>query len=400
MFDESGGACPHTIQLAPGQDIRPASVVCSIDGAGASGSFILCLDILSQDGVLVSRTTPPVTFAVGDTGVATFAPFLGREAEAPVAGGVTAFAVNNDLGAPEWADIWLVNEGVTAATQLTSNAVGTFYQHNIVSPDFLHIAFQLTAAIPDRDLAVINIDGSGVATLVTGPVVAIQWIDNDAILYQDNTLAIQRINRDGTGAATIVSKAGIDTGSPSPDGTKVAYIAVTGGVTDLWVINADGTGDTKIVANIGFVSGAGGPVWRLDGSAIMYPKGTGMNTVNPDGTGDTVQAAVLPFAFWVPRGMATDRFFFTHRVDVPHWRLAQVVFGTGQSDVTPALYMSRSIFRGDAVYGQGRVFTVQDGVQMGGVDSVVSVLPDGSDYTQHFNPDQSGAPLFQTPSFE
>ena len=390
---------PFTLQLNPGQDVRVFSVCAEWDGSGASGAFHPCLSLYSQDGVLVSRTRPEQTFAAGDSGVVTYAPFLHSEVPAVAGGNGPAFSVANSSGADNWDDLYLVDAAGGSSTQLTSNTNNGFDDGPNLSPDTLHVAWQRSTLTDDRHLWVIAADGSGALELVAATSFLPQWIDNDTILYQDSTQALLRIGRDGSGAATITAKAGIDAGSPSPDGTKVAYIAVTGGVTDLWVINADGTGDTKIVANIGAVSGFGGPVWRTDGSRIMYPKGSGMNTVNPDGTGDTVEVVTMPFGFWYPCGMHTDRFFFCNTATFTNWKLGQVVFGSGVSLVSPTLSMSRAVQRAVAVVFGGRVFTVQNGAIMPGNEDVVSILPDGSDYRIEFVPDESGAPLFQTPSF-
>lgn len=76
MFSDAGGSVPFTAQLAPGQDVELSSVTAVWDGGGASGSFLACLSIYSQDGVLLSRTFPNQTFAVGDDGTVTYAPFF------------------------------------------------------------------------------------------------------------------------------------------------------------------------------------------------------------------------------------------------------------------------------------------------------------------------------------
>ena len=390
---------PFTLQLNPGQDVRVFSVCAEWDGSGASGAFHPCLSLYSQDGVLVSRTRPEQTFAAGDSGVVTYAPFLHSAVSALTGGNGPAFSVANASGADFWDDLYLVDAAGGSSTQLTSNTNGTFDDKPNLSPDTLHVAFLRSTATDNSYLWCIDVDGGNLTELVAAQSDLPQWIDSTAILYQNTSAHLLRINRDGTGGATITSKAGIDRGSPSPDGTQVAYIAVTGGITDLWVINADGTGDTKIVANIGAVSGFGGPVWRLDGSGIMYPKGAGMNLVNPDGTGDTVEVVTMPFGFYYPCGMYTDRFFFSNTATAANWKLGQIVFGTGASLVSPTLSLSRSTHRGVAVVFNGRVYTVQNGTFMPGGDNLVSVLPDGSGYRTEFVPDESGAPLFQNVGF-
>lgn len=74
-FDEGGGSTPHTVQLAPSQNIRVYSVAAYFDGSGAGGSFHPCLAVYSQDGKLMSRTRPEQVLAAGDEAQLTYAPF-------------------------------------------------------------------------------------------------------------------------------------------------------------------------------------------------------------------------------------------------------------------------------------------------------------------------------------
>ncbi len=75
-FADAGGGVPFTVPLAADQDIELASVTAVWDGGGASGAFLACLSLYSQSGVLLSRTFPNQTFAVGDDGTVTYAPFF------------------------------------------------------------------------------------------------------------------------------------------------------------------------------------------------------------------------------------------------------------------------------------------------------------------------------------
>lgn len=51
------------------------SVSAQYDGAGASGTFLPCLSILSQDSKLIGRYFPSQSLAVGDSGEVTYGPF-------------------------------------------------------------------------------------------------------------------------------------------------------------------------------------------------------------------------------------------------------------------------------------------------------------------------------------
>jgi len=92
-FAQGGGTVPFTTKLAPGQDIELASVTATWDAAGASGTFLPCLSIYSQEGVLLSRTFPSQTLTTGDSGEVTFSPFLAAAAAAaPAASGTSKWA--------------------------------------------------------------------------------------------------------------------------------------------------------------------------------------------------------------------------------------------------------------------------------------------------------------------
>lgn len=75
IFTDNPGGLPAVFTLPSGLDLVLSSVVARIDGAGASATFVPVLEILSQDDRLVARVRPDQTFAVGDTGVVTYAPF-------------------------------------------------------------------------------------------------------------------------------------------------------------------------------------------------------------------------------------------------------------------------------------------------------------------------------------
>ena len=88
IFAENPGSLAAEYQLPPGLDLVLSSVVARFDGAAAAASFIPVLEVLSQDDKLMARVRPDQEFAVGDTGVVTFAPFLRRAAAAAAGGAV------------------------------------------------------------------------------------------------------------------------------------------------------------------------------------------------------------------------------------------------------------------------------------------------------------------------
>lgn len=394
---EAGGDAPVGITLAPGEDLAPQTVTCAYDGAGASGAFLICLAIYAQSGQLISRTTPPIEHAAGDTGVVTFAPFLGREPEPPPpAGALLAFIVYTNDGVDDRSDIYLVDTGAGSATKITNNAALTFYDGPVLSPDGTLVAFQNNSGAMTRNLWIVNADGTGATSLVAAISDRLQWADADTILFQNSALRVRRINADGSGLGNVTPAGSINGYDCSPDGLQVAYSVNVAGVHNLRIVNTDGTGDALLVANCGALAASNAPVWRLDGSRIVFPFGAGVDSVLPDGTGQVNELAVYPTGFYFASGMTDTSLVFTDQTIFANWRLASLVFGTGYSTFAPALIVISSVFRGVGIFASGRVFTVGKNVGPGGEDSLVSVLPDGSDLTIAFNPDESGAPNFQT----
>lgn len=75
IFRESPGALPADYQVPAGSEFELSSVVARFNGAGAAATFMPVLEVLSQAGNLIARVRPDQEFAVGDTGVVTYAPF-------------------------------------------------------------------------------------------------------------------------------------------------------------------------------------------------------------------------------------------------------------------------------------------------------------------------------------
>lgn len=73
----------------PGADtIEPLAASVSYDGSGASGDFMPCLSIYSQDGHLISRTFPQASVAAGASAEVSFIPFVPPASGAAAGGGI------------------------------------------------------------------------------------------------------------------------------------------------------------------------------------------------------------------------------------------------------------------------------------------------------------------------
>lgn len=78
IYSDAAVAMP-TSYVAPGNlDMEFASVRARVNGASATGAFIVVLELLSQDGRIMGQSRIDQVFAAGDTAALTWAPFLRR----------------------------------------------------------------------------------------------------------------------------------------------------------------------------------------------------------------------------------------------------------------------------------------------------------------------------------
>jgi len=119
------------------------------------------------------------------------------------------------------------------------------------SPDGKKLAFA-TWSLKDINIWMMNTDGTGLTSLVSE-------FGRDEIFV---------INVDGSNLMKLTHDGGA---SPdwAPDGTEIAYVAVTDRFTDVFVINVDGTNVRRLTDQLG---NAKTPVWSPDGTKIAYTK--------------------------------------------------------------------------------------------------------------------------------
>lgn len=87
---------------------------------------------------------------------------------------------------------------------------------------------------------------------------------------ETNNFEIAVMNVDGTGVLRLTNSPGIDTEPVfSPDGTKIAFVSARSGNLDIWVMNANGTNPVRLTDA---PEGENEPAWSHSGTRISYTK--------------------------------------------------------------------------------------------------------------------------------
>jgi Tol biopolymer transport system component len=214
--------------------------------------------------------------------------------------------------------VWTMKQNGTDKQQVTHLSGPAIFPD--FSPDGSKIVFTAKpAGSPTRDIYVIASDGSGLTRLTSGagdntyPAFS---TDGSKIVFNSNrtgTSQVYLMNADGTGQTqlTFDPQPKDQVSDWSPDGSKIAYLADTHGISDVvnpsWgdicVMNADGSDQHQITHNATYY----GTAWSPDGSRIAtmdMPTRT-IYTVNAsDGSdAEAVHPGGLQFVpGWQPRG--------------------------------------------------------------------------------------------------
>jgi Tol biopolymer transport system component len=214
--------------------------------------------------------------------------------------------------------VWTMKQNGTDKQQVTHLSGPAIFPD--FSPDRSKVVFTAKpAGSPTRDIYVIASDGSGLTRLTSGvgdntyPAFS---PDGGKIVFNSNrtgTSQVYVMNADGSGQTqlTFDPQPKDQVSDWSPDGSKIAYLADTHGISDvvnpswgdIWVMNADGSGQHPITHNATYY----GTAWSPDGSRIAtmdMPTRT-IYTVNASDGSDpeAVHPGGLQFVpGWQPRG--------------------------------------------------------------------------------------------------
>ncbi len=240
----------------------------------------------------------------------------GVELPPPPGGGRIAFTLEHNNNS----DIYVINADGSGLTRLTTHPASDF--DPTWSPDGTRIAFRSTRDGND-EIYMMNADGSCQINLTNNPADdwSPAWSPDGAQIafasvFDGNPYTdIAVINVDGTGLVRLTTAHG-EYPVWSPDGARIAFDSLRDGNYEIYVMNADGSGQTNLTNS---PAADGGPTWSPDGTRIafeterdIYPRvPTDLSSeaeiyvMNADGSGAirlTDHAGEDRFPAWSPDG--------------------------------------------------------------------------------------------------
>ncbi len=125
---------------------------------------------------------------------------------------------------------------------------------------------------------------------LNGPAEGATWVINNQLVFyacQENACGLAIANTNGAGFKYLLDGTGYGSPAVSPDGSKIAYTALSNGNWDLWVMDIDGSTPQRLTTQ----SGKDGlPAWSPGGDRIAYASQQSgqwqIRVIAPDGSND------------------------------------------------------------------------------------------------------------------